>query len=350
MPDEPISSIHQTDKNAYTGKLLNNFYLRNTILLLILLSATVAKKVFMAMGFDLLGFLNTCSSFILLYLIFIFHNCVLYDQIFKRGNYFSYIILLILVLLLYNEVALPFFRSLFHIEWPLETLTDKLLLQYSRVVDIYLGFGLYLAFSYFKEREQKLKLENLNKALELKQLKEQLNPHFLFNALNNIYSYTLEESTRSGELILKLSELMRYIMRNVEKDTVSIGDEIMFINNYLSFEQERLGERCIVNMTQSIDDPETKIAPLILFVFIENVFKHGTSLIQKSEIHINITSDANSTELITSNTIKSMGTDSMNIGLINTRRRLDILYPDRHNLKLIVSDGMFYTRLLLNHR
>ncbi len=350
MPDEAISSTHKIDNNTFTGKLLNNFYLRNTILLLILLSATVAKKVFMAMGFDLLGFFNTCCSFVLLYLIFIFHNLILYDQIFKRGNYFSYIILFILVLVLYNEIALPFFRSLFHIEWPLESLQDKLLLQYSRVVDIYLGLGLYLAFSYFKEREQKLKLENLNKALELKQLKEQLNPHFLFNALNNIYSYTLEDSARSGELILKLSELMRYIMRNVEKDTVSIGDELTFINNYLSFEQERLGERCKINMTQSIDDPETKIAPLILFVFIENALKHGTSLIQKSEIHITITSNADSTELVTSNAIKSTGTNSLNIGLINTQRRLDILYPERHSLKLTASNDMFYTRLLLKHR
>ena len=99
--------------------------------------------------------------------------------------------------------------------------------------------------------------------MEIQQLKSQLNPHFLFNALNNIYSYTLHSNKFGNELILKLSELMRFILASAERNKINVEEEIKFIENYIAFEKERLGNRCDIKYDKKINYKERKIAQLM---------------------------------------------------------------------------------------
>lgn len=335
--------------HPFIGSILNSFYLRNAALLFILLTANVSNRIFMTQEVNVPGIINIACTFTILYIIFVFHNRVLYEQLLRHRRYVAYLLGLLTALVVYNELVLPPFRRWFGIEWEPELWSGKLSLLYNRLILVYLGLGVYLAFTYLRQREQQLDLENLNRELELKQLKAQLNPHFLFNALNNIYSYTLENSARSSELVLKLSELMRYVTEQGAEDAVAIGSEINFIEDYIAFEQERLGHRCNVTLSVTVNDRNITIAPFLLFIFVENAFKHSTDTAGTSEINIKISAGNSDITLHISNTITACRGTSTHIGLANTRRRLQLLYPRRHTLQTGSIDNRFHTRLVLQH-
>lgn len=222
-------------------------------------------------------------------------------------------------------------------------------IYWADIIYIYISLGVYLAFKYFKERTLILQAENMQKELELKQLNEQLNPHFLFNALNNIYSHLLHESDNGKELILKLSELMRYVLDSSKKLTVSLADEIRFIENYIAFEKERLGGRCNVDCRIEVTSTRFNIVPLILFNFIENAFKHGTTSIKRSDISISIRADDSSLNLFIENTIFNYQHQSTNTGLDNAKRRLELLYPEKYKLDIIEDNGKYTVRVEIDN-
>jgi sensor histidine kinase YesM len=138
----------------------------------------------------------------------------------------------------------------------------------------FLGTAVYLGYRYLIDKNNYFKLESLKKEIELQQLQDQLNPHFLFNSLNNIYSYALEKK-HSDVLILKLSQVMRFIVEFSRKDKIEVEQELEFIENYIQFEQERLGKRCAVRFDARVKSPKRRIAPLLFFPFIKNAFKYG---------------------------------------------------------------------------
>ncbi len=224
-------------------------------------------------------------------------------------------------------------------------------IYWANVVYIYISLGVYLSFKYFRERTRLLQIENIQKEMELKQLNEQLNPHFLFNALNNIYSHHLRSAGDTGELILKLSELMRYILDSSKKDTVLLCDELLFIENYIAFETERLGKRCSVDYSKEVTTAPFNIVPLILFNFIENAFKHGTTSIHKSDIVIRIEANENLLKLFISNSVyhSQQSAVRMGFGVDNTKRRLELLYPGKYALDIIPTTDKFTVRLEINN-
>ena len=330
----------------FTEKLISNFYLRNIVACYAIFSVSIERKTLIS-SFNVLGFWMSSITFTGEYLMFLFHNLVLYEKLFRKKKYVWYVLSFAALQIVFNEVFVRNIWYLFLAEWVPETPVDRMLIYYDSTATTYIGLALYLGFKYFKEREDKLKIENLARQLELKQLKEQLNPHFLFNALNNIYSYTLDRSARANELILMLSELMRFIVENADEDTIPITQEIFFAEHYIAFEKERLGNRCIVHFSRSVTAEEVTIAPFILFTFIENAFKHGTASVEKGEIEINIRVDENQTSLYISNPIGKTTTPSTHIGLANTRRRINLLYPQRHTLSLTIENGNFISRLTI---
>lgn len=168
--------------------------------------------------------------------------------------------------------------------------------------------------------------------MELKQLKSQLNPHFLFNSLNNIYSYNLENSKQGNDLILKLSNLMRFMVETSDKDTIPLSDEIEFIDNYITFEKERLGQRCDIVFDRKIDQLNLSIPPLMMFPFIENAFKHGTATLKKSRIEIFLVIHEGNLELGVRNSIQHNEVISTKTGLSNIQKRLELLFPERYLL------------------
>lgn len=189
-------------------------------------------------------------------------------------------------------------------------------------------------------KEEKLqKLENEKLSTELKFLKAQLNPHFLFNTLNNLYSYVLNQSPEAPDMILKLSGILDYVLYKSQNDTVALKEEVESINNFIGLEKIRYGDRLKVECSTA-GNLSAPISPLILLSLVENAFKHGASGdVQSPHIKINITEDNSTITCHIWNT-KSKINGEINdaykegIGLSNVRRQLNLIYPDRHRLDL----------------
>ncbi|WP_159476302.1 sensor histidine kinase [Dyadobacter sp. 3J3] len=181
-------------------------------------------------------------------------------------------------------------------------------------------------------------IEKQHIASELALLKAQINPHFFFNTLNNIYSLTYSDIPLSREAILKLSRMMRYVLYDTLQDKAMLSQEISFINDYIELMKLRLHGHTTLDFNRPFADHDYSVAPMLLLPFIENAFKHGTSSLEKTQILIDLTVEKGSLSLKVFNHIQnekvSQDLSSGGIGLVNTKRRLDLLYPDRHILAI----------------
>ncbi len=179
---------------------------------------------------------------------------------------------------------------------------------------------------------------------ELSFLKAQINPHFLFNTLNNIYSLAVTKSDHTPVAILKLSHIMRYMTDEVSEDFVPLDSEIEFIGDYIDLQRIRFNSQACINFSVTGDATDKIIAPLVIMTFIENVFKYGISSHEPSEIIIKIFIDRTSVDFFCQNRVfaAKQHPGRTGIGISNTRQRLEFLYPSRHVLN-IVSDNDLYT-------
>jgi len=199
-----------------------------------------------------------------------------------------------------------------------------------------------------------LKIKEMEKqhlAIELKSLKEQVNPHFLFNTLNNIYSLSLDRSEKTPGLILKLSELIRYMIYDCTESFVDADREIVFINNYIELEKIRLEEKVPINLRIFGNMSDCKIAPLLFIPFIENAFKHGLCR-AGGNCFVNIGFDYTTENKLffrieNSKEIKPEipDDDHKPIGIENARKRLELLYPDKHKLVITDNGSLFLVEL-----
>lgn len=211
-----------------------------------------------------------------------------------------------------------------------------------------------LGFISFNRKQQRLlKLEEEKKSMELKFLKNQLNPHFLFNTLNNLYTLTLKKDDKAPEVIAKLSEILDFVLYRCTEDYVSIEKEIALIENYIALEKLRYNEnRLNISFTKDISENNT-ISPLIILTFIENAFKHGVvNETEKAKIQLNLESKKNQIVFCIENTKpqneSAFLTDKSQIGLENVRKQLDLLYPKKHQLEIEETQTNFKVKLYLN--
>jgi len=206
-----------------------------------------------------------------------------------------------------------------------------------------LGGMIRLAYSFIKNQHEKRNLENANLYAEVNFLKSQINPHFLFNTLNSIYSQAHARSENTEFSILKLSELLRYSLYDSGADKVPLSEDIQYIRNYIDLQRLRLSPKVQLNFNIG-GYPEGKyIAPLLLINFIENAFKHGISYSQPSVINIDIRIFEETLTLIVSNPIVEKDSFAHGgLGLRNVRRRLELLYPHQYKL-LFHHSGDQYT-------
>lgn len=192
------------------------------------------------------------------------------------------------------------------------------------------------------ENEQ-LKRENTNAELQL--LKAQIHPHFLFNTLNNIYSFTLTKSPLAAELVQKLSDMLNYMITDCDRMMVPVDKEIQLLNDYVALEKVRYGDRLDIQMHVNGDSKNCMIAPLLMIPFVENSFKHGASLMRGNKwMHLVININYNELEFNISNSKPSQSNSNATkngIGLLNVQRRLGLLYPDKHHLKINSTDNTF---------
>lgn len=183
---------------------------------------------------------------------------------------------------------------------------------------------------------------------ELSFLKAQINPHFLFNTLNNIYTLAITGSQQTPDAILKLSHIMRYMTDEVSQDYVLLEHEIECISDYIDLQRLRLNKGTSVNYSVSGEPMGKKIAPLVLMTFVENVFKYGISSHEPSDIIIKLYIDQQTVEFFCQNKIfPGKQGNRVGIGISNTRRRLEHLYPARHVLHIISKDDLYTVHLSL---
>lgn len=199
---------------------------------------------------------------------------------------------------------------------------------------------------------QKLKneLENKNKASELALLRSQLNPHFLFNTLNNIDALITSDPDKASDAVIKLSEIMRFTLYDTNGDSVPLEKEINYLENYISLQQLRLKNPYFVKIDMNIEKCRNRnIAPMLFIPMVENAFKHGSKNVVAPGIEINLTceDDAIKFEVINRyNLIEEHNKDKTSgIGLANTKKRLELLYPEKHNFTIRKSEGIYKVNL-----
>ena len=212
------------------------------------------------------------------------------------------------------------------------------------------GTALRIYSEWNKNERKKKEIEAQKSATELSFLKNQLNPHFLFNSLNSIYSLTTKKSNEAPEAIITLSELMRYMLYETNNDFVLLNKELEYIQNYLKLQQLRIAnnQNVILNIHGNIANQ--KIRPLLLISFIENAFKYGTDYKGNTEVKIEIYIQEDELRFTCINLIgnRKKDADSSGIGLKNTRERLELLYKDKHSLLVAEKDHRFIVDLTLN--
>ncbi|MDI3321517.1 sensor histidine kinase [Pinibacter soli] len=198
--------------------------------------------------------------------------------------------------------------------------------------------------------EQKLIATESEKArAELSFLKAQINPHFLFNTLNNIYSLSLLKNEKTPDAIMKLSNIMRYVTDDVHEDFVPLKEELDCIADYIYLQQLRLGKNVQLCFKITGDSEDREIAPLLLMTFIENVFKHGVSSHETSVLTIHLTVEETQLVFTTHNKIflANEKLERIGQGIENATKRLQLLYPDKHSLQIGNANGYYDVKLTL---
>ncbi|TRZ41281.1 sensor histidine kinase [Robertkochia solimangrovi] len=217
------------------------------------------------------------------------------------------------------------------------------------LVFIVIGTSVRIYEEWNRNELKKQEIENKNKTAELHYLKHQLNPHFLFNSLNSIYSLTSKRSPDAPEAVITLSELMRYMLDKNDNDYVLLKDELEYIRNYMKLQRLRIANNANVTINIHGNVLRQRIRPLLLISFIENAFKYGTDFMGNTEIKIVINIEE---DVLYFKCVNIIGNSSKNqerwgIGLVNTRERLELLYPEKHELTVMEENGKFIVDLTL---
>ena len=201
-------------------------------------------------------------------------------------------------------------------------------------------------FMRIREIKQQLQEEKTkNTEAELAWLKNQINPHFLFNTLNNISSLTQIDADAAQDAIAQLSDLLRYAMYETNKKTVPVQGEVEFMRNYISLMKLRCNDKAKVNADFSIENPQFPIAPLLFISLVENAFKHGVSSSRPSTIDISMVQQANRLEFRCDNTNypkDDADRSGSGIGLENTRRRMELMYRDRYQWQQSLEGDIYH--------
>lgn len=210
-----------------------------------------------------------------------------------------------------------------------------------------LGLGIYW---FIRQLIFITKLKNEKSKVELMLLKSQVSPHFFFNMLNNLYGLVSKDVGKAQELILKLSDLMRYSIYESENETVTLKEEIDYLKNYIELHKMRYHKNIVVNFNCDIDENK-RVAPLLFIILLENAFKHGVeNLREDATLTIKLTSSESNIKFTIENNFDSSENfkKKPGIGLKNLKRRLELTYPNKHNLLFSNTENTFNAQLILN--
>ncbi|RZJ81902.1 MAG: histidine kinase, partial [Flavobacterium sp.] len=299
-------------------------------------------------------FLQFLFMYLCGYLLFIINSRFLVSKILKEKGLLIYILsLAVTIALLYPILAqmlisLPinkfFGRSIFG-ENPFDMENAM-----GAISIMLISLPIVLALQWGKQNHQILSLEKAKSESELDLLKQQINPHFFFNTLNNLYALSLQKSEKTSDSILQLAELMRYTIYKGQEKSVSLAQEVKYLEDYIQLQQIRLKNPLTFSFEQKITNSDVEVAPLLLIVFIENAFKHGIEPAEESaSLNITLMCDSKNLHFVCQNSIDTNENNTKpGIGIDNLKKRLDLLYPNKHILQLTRDENTFTAELKLD--
>jgi len=286
------------------------------------------------------------------YILVIYGNInYLYPRFWERGRKAEYVIYVVILLvgggLARGYLVMWVWNTYFNPK-P-EAITWGMLLNFiiAGFLNYLLSFVFRIAIAYFTLKQQSEKILAQKSQAELNLLKSQVQPHFLFNTLNNIYYEAYREAPRTAKLIERLSDIMRYFVDESPRDEVSIATEIQFLENYIALEKIRIRHEIELEFIKDCS-PELRIPPMLLMTFVENIFKHGIDKSSsENKIEISLVQQDHYLYFQTKNRLHERpGTAEPNgFGIQNLRKRLALLYGDNFELN-IINDGNCFTAFL----
>lgn len=278
-------------------------------------------------------------------------------NVFTTTALFAGIIFLILLLEYLGTVFVNWNNQRLNPAYPVQTMNGIIDLMINTELfnfPLMAGFAVIIKMmkrSWLKQQETLLVLREKAKA-ELQLLKEQIHPHFLFNTLNNVYFLTLTASEKAPEMLEKLTDMLRYILNECNQSVVPLEKEIKMIEDYMGLEKIRYGDRLKMDLEIKGDYKNKMISPLLLIPLVENSFKHGASkMLQHPWVDLNITVEGQSLFFLLSNSRPeetSLPQNNGRIGLNNVKKRLQLLYPDAHELSIVNGSGSYEVFMKIN--
>lgn len=292
--------------------------------------------------------------------LFYFNTEFLLRKTLKKRGVLIYIILLAISLLL----MLWFHEELF--KWVFPEITNgagprghgfrrgtslRIIFQLLFIVAI----GISYRFLSDNMTDQEVKKEEENERLksELSFLRSQISPHFMFNVLNSIVSLSRRKPEMVEPVVIKLSELMRYMIYETSDSTVSIDKEFSYLESYIELQRLRFGNDIKIDFKNKLSSSPSSIEPMLLIPFVENAFKHGVGMVQNPSIEIELNDNEKSLFFSVFNKVSKQNSEikdeSSGIGLANVRRRLELLYPEKHELNIHEKEDSYLVELTIKH-
>lgn len=218
--------------------------------------------------------------------------------------------------------------------------------------------GFFIAFStlyklvtdWFNSEKIREQMEHAHAKAELSFLRSQLNPHFLFNTLNNIYTLAYQQSEKTADAIMHLSQLMRYMLHGSNEDKVPLEQEVHYMEQLIALQQMRVNGEMYVQFETRGDLMHLQVAPFLLISFLENAFKHGVVNDPAHPMTVSLVAENNTLQFSSANKVHTGLKDQAGgIGLGNVKRRLDLLYPNKHTLTIDQSGDYYTTHLCIRY-
>ena len=331
-------------------------YIFQDVLLIFLLNTT---RLHQPTAENLLLSFNNCFVLLLpkvlftYFILFVTLSKIIAEGFQKKVALHS-LLALVLTLLLYRSLVVFFINPVIY-GWndPSTTFFYPLAFPVA-LMDVGFVSGAAIGLKQIRQQLSRAKVEQLlvkeKLETELKYLRNQTNPHFLFNTLNNIYALARKKSDNTPDAIMKLSKLLRFMLYDAAKPLITIGDEIRMLEDYIDLEKIRYNGRLSVSFLKEVNDEQETISPLLLLPFVENAFKHGASeSLFASYIHVDMKLQDGILKFNVKNTKEKGSQDctGANIGLNNVRRQLELLYS-KHDMQVLNEPSVFIILLTIN--
>ena len=292
--------------------------------------------------------------------LFYFNTEFLLRKILKKQGVLIYVILLVISLILMLWFHEELFKWFFP-EWANREgsrgngfrrgTSLRIVFQLLFIVAI----GISYRFLSDNMTDQKVKKEEENERLksELSFLRSQISPHFMFNVLNSIVSLSRRKPEMVEPVVIKLSELMRYMIYETSDSKVSIDKEFSYLESYIELQRLRFGDDIKIDFKHKLSSIPSSIEPMLLIPFVENAFKHGVGMVKDPSIEIELNDDKKSLFFSVINKVSKQNSEikdeSSGIGLANVRRRLELLYPNQHELDIVEKENSYLIELKIKH-